>query len=363
MSANAFSSLCIPNKFCAYGFKQDNNILVTIHAATNGWAALGTGSVMDGSDMYVVLQKDNKCTVSRRKGSGYASPTPVSDQIASIVNDVPPEAAPKTAESWATLKCSFTRPIISDNSIADSKVPYIWAFGELSGGDIAEHNPSNKGSSTHNFLEAGQASTGSIGSAPFVSADPETYNLILFSHGMLFFLAWAVAPFIGIFIARYLKDMLGVWWYKLHLYIMLGVTGGFSLVSLILIVLYKQGAHIASMHEYIGVAVCSILLIQVIMGFVSNALWSPERTSIPWWDRAHWWLGRIVVIAANVNIYFGIIEFHERLGIKDSKSVLITFGTIVGLGVISMIIGQFIYGQVHHLNDSPDDEEESYRKQ
>jgi hypothetical protein len=347
---SSYSSLCIPDKFCAYGLKQDSNIVITIHAASNGWAALGTGSKMDGSDIYVVHQENAKCVVSRREGKGYSSPQPVSSQIATIVEDPPKNAAP-AAPAWATLQCSFTRPISADNSFADSKAQYIWAIGEMSGEDLGQHKANDLGTQSHNFLQAGLSVEGAAEKGPFINANPETYNLILFVHGV-FFLAWAVAPFIGIFIARYLKDALGEMWYKLHLFIMLGVTGGLSLISLILVVLYKQGPHISTTHECIGATVCALLLVQIIMGFVSNHLWSPDRKSIPWWDKAHWWLGRALVILGLVNIYFGIMDFHQHLDIKDHSSVLITSGVIGGLGVLSMLVGQFLYGQVHHLNDS-----------
>jgi len=352
---STYSSACVSNKFCAYGFQQDaTNIVITIHAATNGWAALGTGSKMDGSDIYIVHKENDKCTVSRRQGKGVALSSEVSNQIAKIVENAPKNAAP-AAQSWATLKCSFTRPIAADTSIAASDAPYIWAIGEGTGEAILQHKSSDKGTITQNLLEAGKSSEVTAPKGAIIDADPNTYNLVLFAHGILFFLAWAVAPFVGIFIARYLKDALGVWWYKLHLFIMLAVTGGFSLIGLILIVLYKPGTHINSTHEYIGATLCVLLLVQIIMGFISNAKWSPERKSIPWWDQAHWWLGRAVVILGITNVYFGIIEFHKRLQIEDHSSVLITFGAIVGLGVISMLTGQFLYGQVHHLNDSDDE--------
>ena len=60
------------------------------------------------------------------------------------------------------------------------------------------------------------------------------------------------------------------------------------------------------------------------------------------------------------NVFLGILEFHEHLGIKNHDSLYITFGVIIGLGVISMIVGQFTFGQIHHLKEQSQNEYDDY---
>ena len=198
---------------------------------------------MANSDMYVVYKEGSKCVVSRRQGVGYSTPTPSPSQVATVIPNI--EGLPE--RSWAKIKCSFKRPI-QESPEFTSTTRFIWGIGPMSGNDIGFHESASQFPRAMNILSS-EAVTGIALSEPYIKSKPDTYNLVLFSHGILFFLAWAVAPFIGIFIARYLKDLLGVWWYKLHLYIMFGITGGLSLISLILVVLYKQQGHLQTTHE------------------------------------------------------------------------------------------------------------------
>ena len=90
-------------------------------------------------------------------------------------------------------------------------------------------------------------------------------------------------------------------------------------------------------------------LIQIGLGFVSNALWTPDRKSIPWWDKLHWWFGRLLFLLAIVNTYLGIREFHEFGYLqKTYVGVTIGFWLFVAGGFVALLWGQFVYGQVHH---------------
>lgn len=92
--------------------------------------------------------------------------------------------------------------------------------------------------------------SGSTSTPPtLTNIDKLTINLI---HGVIMFLAWGVGPYVGIFIARFLKDALGVWWFRLHLGIMLVVTGFGTIIALILEYLYSNGPHFQnSAHKVI----------------------------------------------------------------------------------------------------------------
>jgi hypothetical protein len=124
------------------------------------------------------------------------------------------------------------------------------------------------------------------------------YEGIVKIHGIMMFIAWGVFPFIAIYIARFMKHI-GHRWYLLHSGIML-TTFVLTLVALFLIVLYKPPPHVNDPHavfyfliKAIGVLVVIGMLLQVILGFVTNALYDPERKSIPIQDTAHWWLGSV----------------------------------------------------------------------
>ena len=211
--------------------------------------------------------------MSRRTPSGYSMPAYSSSQNAVIV---PLDILASNAN--VKIACSFLRPTTASPAISGSS-SYVYAssalapssidnpasafsqhssIGSFSGVNFAAMgtgatNPSTPdvpATSMGNSTDTTAPSTGDaigMSSGPLIASTPDQYVQILIIHGVLFFLAWTVAPFAGIFIARYMKNALGVWWYRLHMGLMLGVTGLFSLISFILILLFKAD-HFDCLH-------------------------------------------------------------------------------------------------------------------
>lgn len=101
----------------------------------------------------------------------------------------------------------------------------------------------------------------------------------------------------------------------------------------------------------IGLALLVLCTLQVVGGFLIDFLFSPDRKSIPWWDKMHWWMGRFTLIAAIVNIPIGLLLYSNMLGI-----VPITWSALYALAItISIIVAatfQFKFGQSHHPIDN-----------
>jgi hypothetical protein len=217
----------------------------------NRWAGVALGDAMANADFYIGWKNSSGgYTLSRRTPNGYSMPEYSSSN--QIVNVVPLQVP---SPSWASLAFSFTRPIAADNTITSSS-RFIYGIA-----NNPPANPDDPGSSfighsqkgnlpAANFLASsgGSVSTGS-GSSAIVSSTREVYEKVMTAHGALFFIAWVLAPFVGIFIARYLKATLGPLWYKLHMGILGGVTGGLSVIGFLLAVLYNQGKHFARPHQ------------------------------------------------------------------------------------------------------------------
>ena len=70
-----------------------------------------------------------------------------------------------------------------------------------------------------------------------------------FVHGIIMTVAWGVCPFVGIFVARYLKEKLGVWWYRIHVVFMLGGVGGLTIAGFLIKYLTAQPPHFQSVHS------------------------------------------------------------------------------------------------------------------
>ena len=58
----------------------------------------------------------------------------------------------------------------------------------------------------------------------------------------------AIHRSLSIFIARYLKERLKKWWYRLHMFVMVGLTGGLSLIGMLFMSLYTYPPHFESNH-------------------------------------------------------------------------------------------------------------------
>ena len=336
-----------------------NNIIMTVHCAGTGWCGIGLSPNlrMSGSDYYIGWKNSTGgTTLSRRSTTGHLMPSYAQNQIASLV------PLNVTAPSWANIAFSFKRPIAADTSFTASS-RFIYGYSDSTPSSIDDPQSSFPKHRSYGTLPAanllavnaaaGNGSTnvaiGAPPAEPIVSSTPEQYRTVVAAHGILFFIAWACAPFLGVFIARYLKDRLGHWWYRLHLTIMLGVTGLFSLISFILIILFKRPEHFDSIHSQIGIAVIAITIGQIVSGFVSNALWTPDRESIPWWDQAHWWVGRSVMVLGIVNVYLGLAEYKEIGQTNDITGLTIGYWIWIAIAFVVMLVGEIRIGVVHHL--------------
>jgi hypothetical protein len=149
-----------------------------------------------------------------------------------------------------------------------------------------------------------------------------------------------------IFAARYLKDKLGDWWFRIHLFLMLGITGVGSIAALTLIILFSPRPYFANdkySHKILGLTVSIVLLLQVILGFVSHLKFKASRTRISWFDRAHWYIGRASFILALVTCYCGL----EAYG--SSRIWKIAFIAWVGAGLLMFVLGEWLIGKVNHV--------------
>lgn len=196
--------------------------------------------------------KGKSCTSSlifniTRLGSDDAAPTLSKTQA---FTQIP--LAVKVSDSSIKLAFSFSRPRTSvSNIVPGTPLDYLYAFGTSPPSKIDDPSSSFTQHSDYGISQADFAtaetkiSTNSIVEQPrtepvLSNISKTTVNLI---HGVIMFIAWAVAPFVGIFIARFMKDVMGVWWYRVHLAIMLLITGIGSLAALIFMSLYSSGPH------------------------------------------------------------------------------------------------------------------------
>ncbi|KAL2913505.1 hypothetical protein HK105_206965 [Polyrhizophydium stewartii] len=354
----------------------------TVQCAATGWCAIGTGSRMAGSSMYMGWKNSTGgMTFSARQSGGHSMPSysPSSD-IAQITT--PPEVP---AVPWAALTYSFKRPLAGGVTLsATSRFIYAWSssapsdpdspsssfsehrsYGYITNLDVTTSAPPSVlpvvnvpgGNGTNSAGTPTPPSQTNItivtGGSPDTQSRPIltlpeniSYDMILRAHGIILVVAWLVCPAAGIFIARYLKFALGVWWFRLHVFFLFVGTGLLTIAGIVLIYLYKAPPHLENPHEILGFTVGIAMLLQIILGVVSDRLFDPKRTSTPIQDILHWWMGRIVVVLAIVNLFLGLNLYGQDYPLD--KGYLIALGVVVGVIALAFVAGQFLIGQQHH---------------
>ncbi|KAJ3258966.1 hypothetical protein HK103_003107 [Boothiomyces macroporosus] len=355
------------NSFCVVAQTQGSDTCFTIHSSFNGWNGIGIGSTrMKGADMYIGwTNSTGGVTVGNFLGGGHSQPPVNTVQNHRVVSLMDPKP------SWSQLSFSFCRPtVLSSNgqSVTPTAGFIYGASGNIPTGNLDDINKINL--LQHDANDAFQPDF-SASNVPVVSNNggsntvkpiltpSSNFSLqsVIITHGVLMFIAWAVSPFIGIYIARYLKSALGHTWYILHVFFMAVLTGVATLVSFILIFLYSADRFsnidaIGNAHEKIGLVVVVAVVIQIILGYISNAKFDPDRPAIPWWDQAHWWLGRSLFLLGLVNVYLGIAYYSRNYDLAGW--VLPVFWIVIAVGIAGMIYGQATKGQDNHVKSTED---------
>ncbi|KAJ3258243.1 hypothetical protein HK103_003724 [Boothiomyces macroporosus] len=355
-------STCVQGTYCVYSEPDGaGNVYITLHGSYNGWVALGTSTSMTGSAM-IVAWKNSKggYTVSDRISQSEILPQP-STETYSVVVDLR-----VNAPSWAKLAVTIKRPLSTNDITYKTDTQFIYALS-----DTAPSNPDDPTStfSIHDKFgklgnldfttyHSGTGNANGGGNSILTLPDGVEYSTVIRLHGYVMLYAWVFCPFIGVFIARYLKDYLGVWWFRLHVLIMLFGCALGSVSAVLLIFLFKTGEHFTaspSLHPLLGLLVTIAMVCQVVLGFVSDRLFSMDRTEIPWWDKAHWYLGRGLAVAALITIITGIV--YSDYFASYALALPVLFGLLLAGGMGLFVYGETKIGQIHHMKDDSVSEE------
>ncbi|KAI9204188.1 uncharacterized protein BJ171DRAFT_120458 [Polychytrium aggregatum] len=340
------------------------NMILTLCANFAGWAAFGVGTMMQGSDIYIGWKNSTGgINVQEFTSASHAinSANPVSFSV------VPKPASCPSSGSYSVV-FAISRPLRAPTGASSGALSstagttFIFAGNtgtppEDSGSNIGRHTVHGGVGISMNFISnpsyAGTvaqpppSSNSTNGPAPAPPAPMSSELLFPLLHGIMMFAAWGVVPFVGIFIARFMKDKLGHWWYRLHLGLMIGVTGGFTLLAAGLM-LSLDGFQVDftsnTLHKGAGVSMIGLMLLQFVLGFVSNHLWSADRPSVPWWDKLHWWLGRTLVLMGVITMFLGLQAYG---GVP--MTYIFGFWFILGFLALVLVIGEFTIGQINHV--------------
>ncbi|KAL2913508.1 hypothetical protein HK105_206968 [Polyrhizophydium stewartii] len=373
--------------FCVTGGTDtDGSVYLTIHASAQGWVGFGTGLTMANAVVHIAYTNSTGgVTLSTRKSTGHFMPQVIED-TETVLSSNQQLATP----SWARIAFTIKRPLSVGGMEITSTSPYIFAQSSsapdkidsqsatfhyhsqrvmITGLDLTtaaiapvamiattsnttsvDSTSGKSAEKTQNVAIIDSGSSGSSASSQPLVALPDsiTYDYVLRVHGIMMFVAWVVSPTLGVFTARYLKDALGVWWFRIHVFLMFVGTGLLTAAAIILVVVFKPPPHFTGdFHRPLGIAIGAGMLLQIVLGITSDRLFSPNRTAVPWWDKAHWWLGRMLIAASVVNVVKGVLLYQD-LGYDVSVGVKAGLGAAYGVAVLAFVAGEVFLGQIHH---------------
>lgn len=307
---------------------------VAVDAAVRGWFAIGWGASPD----------------MRSADSVFFSGTTATDAF-SISNSQPSidrqqdVANVSIADTSGGRTASFTRPWdtrdADDIVLSDARAVYLlFAYHEAAADIATQHSKSGASSEPLNLFAA------SGGDAlPLV----ELSSLYRELHIAVMLVVWLALPLPLIAFARFLKA-LGHVWFQVHRGIGFFITIA-GLAGLALGVAHQEigvrvASHFGSPHSILGIIVLALAVAQSVLGVIADRLWSPERQKTPLVpDQAHWWLGRLLWIAAIVTIFLGV----ERRGGDVVSYALV--GVNVALQIVVFVALQFTVGTAHDADD------------
>ncbi|KAI9349180.1 hypothetical protein BDR26DRAFT_799019, partial [Obelidium mucronatum] len=348
--------------FCVTAIRDSttNLITFTVYSKYTGWISIGTGGSMSGSTMFVGWKSaDGGVLVSQRQGNGHNIPLYTKTPLYKVVPNPENISIPLDA----AIAFSFTVPVSSNIVNLNGSSNFIFGVsnegptGNTSDPTISFPQHSLYSSFSMDLSKTDADVSSSLKSGKIIGGggggnSGNNAISLLFLHGLFMFIAWSVIPFVAVFIARYMKDRWGHRWYLAHKWLMLYGVGLFTVAGLLTVELnitpYDGLVRLigGSNHGIIGTVVALIIYpLQILLGYVSNALWTAERTEIPWWDKVHWWLGRAVIILAIVNTYLGLVAYRVDVG------WIVGYWVWIAAALIAfVVVGEYLLGGVvHHV--------------
>ncbi|KAK2647460.1 hypothetical protein Ddye_014949 [Dipteronia dyeriana] len=153
------------------------------------------------------------------------------------------------------------------------------------------------------------------------------YTRLRKSHGLLNMLGWGILMIIGAIVARHLKHMDPLWFYC-HISIQsLGFLLGLSGVITGLVLNNKLDNDVST-HKSLGILILVLGCLQV-MAFLARP--NKESKVRIYWNWYHYTVGRILIIFAISNVFYGIHLGEKGTGWRAGYAVVISFLFLIAI--------------------------------
>lgn len=121
-------------------------------------------------------------------------------------------------------------------------------------------------------------------------------------------------------------------WFPLH--ILLALIGVGLIIAGAVFGFFLSNGQFSSTHQLTGVVIVGILFVEIIVGIVISKLWKIDRSTIPWYNKVHWWIGRLVILLAFVNIFLGFNILNLALWMYILTGIVMILWIVVYVSLI-----------------------------
>ncbi|TWU74444.1 hypothetical protein ED733_004426 [Metarhizium rileyi] len=324
------------------------NVYFQLRAPTSyAWFALGTGSAMQGSSMFVVYHNGSGVTLSTRPGKGHSKPEYEARPEVQLL----PGSGIVNGNLVANVRCTKCSDIdISSSSkwisawkvgkaIESSSLSEPIAYHDGHSGFSVDLKQASIASDSNPFLTA--ATNG--GSKPDTSAvktEGDESIAVLYAHGIVM----AAAFLIGYPVGSALMPLLGKWIFHAswQLLAFIGMWVGFALGY---IISSQAGTFFQDAHMQLGVVVSILMTIQPVLGWFHLRYFVKHGQRGPI-SHVHIWFGRIIMIVGIANGGIGL------QGAGASSRFVVTY-TIVAIMVSIIYLAGMSFGIAKKKNRQP----------
>ncbi|KAG8428288.1 hypothetical protein J3459_004062 [Metarhizium acridum] len=330
------------------------NLYFQLRAPTSlSWFALGTGSAMKGSSMFVVYHNGSGVTLSTRQGKGHVMPEyqarsdvellPGSgivngNLVANVLCKDCSDIDTSSSSSW--LYAWNMGPAIDSSSLSEP-IPYHDAFSSFS----VNLQQATIASDSNPFLTP--ATNGATKpDASGVETDEGNGMAMLYAHGIVM----AVAFLIGYPVGSALMPLLGRW--LIHaswqLLAFVGMWVGFALGY---VISSRAGTLFQDAHMQLGIAVSILMTIQPILGWLHHKYFLKHGNRGPV-SHVHIWYGRIIMILGIVNGGIGLQFAGASSRFVVTYAIVATMVSVMYLAGMSFGIIKRKRQQIRHFQSS-----------
>jgi len=285
-----------------------NNTIITMNIQIDcgecwvgiGWQGNSTTKGMTYTDFVVAIWDANGNPSVIDRYLGYVDPTqdpggePLPDVAQNSTNDITATSAFQIGKysSFTFTRLLTTNDTKTDIPIrVDGSTRFLFAYGTS---NVFDYHAQNR------IVIDLTLSTGDF-------SIYDIKELLYVAHGALMVFSFGICMTFGIFVARYLRHRVQ-FWFPLHVFIQtIAIIAACCAFG---IGIYLVHDHFATLHGKFGYFIVTASILTGALGIIADRMYVENRTKTPFFpDKLHWWVSRIVVLLAYVNIILGILDF------------------------------------------------------